>query len=66
MEARKFLTGTVISWFSNGYGFIKETITGQRYFIHIKDTLNRDLEVGMIVRFIIGEHDGRPVAKEVE
>jgi cold shock CspA family protein len=67
MEANEVHNGKIISWFINsGYGFVQESNTGDSYFLHIKDTLTRDVEKGMEIRFIIGDYNGRVIAKQVD
>ena len=58
-------TGECISWSPRGFGFIKID-AGETYFLHIRDTLNRDVEPGMTVHFVLKEFQGKTVAKEVE
>lgn len=56
--------GKIIKWFEGkGYGFVE---SGDRsYFLHINDTLNKDIEIGQEIKFKLVEYKGRPVAKEI-
>lgn len=67
-EAAQRLRGKVISW-ANGFGFLRPNDWKKDLFVHYtqvqSDEHYKQLDVGDIVEFEVGEHNGRQQANNV-